>query len=236
MCLADMATKVGVATLVKGINDFIFEWQKLGLVADSRQHSAYRRAGGVTEITWGDDGYVLKDDQFASLLEYINLVENRQYSMLLPEGDMFQFSFSVSRDVLVKHRLCWYPCPIKLSPDEVENSSVVEAILERMGRGDIEGFYAKSPVRFDYDPLSVAEDHPEVHLHLISEDCRIPVKSPLCLKKFIQFIMENFYRDLSGLSRLSQNTITWRGRDSLSHAQKSKLHLNEFPELRPQND
>lgn len=221
--------KVSAGKLVKGINEFIFEWQKAGLVSDSRNHNAYRRAGGVHEVTWGDDGYVLKGDQFASFNEYINLVENRQYSMLLAEGDILQFSFSLNRDVIVGHRLCWHPCPVKLTRDEIENSSLVDAILERMSNGDLKDFYSKSPMRFDFDPIGASEQHPEVHLHLISEDCRLPVKTPLCLRKFIDFITENFYSDTSEILRLNQKAVSWDGADKLTRDQRSRLHLNVFP-------
>jgi hypothetical protein len=223
--------KISVGNLVKGLNTFIFEWQKAGLVADSRQHNAYTRARGIVEVTWGDDGYVLKDDQFASLNEYINLVESRQYSMLLSEGDMLQFSFSLDRSTVVRHRLCWYPCPIKLTRDEIENSSLIDAMLERMANGDLEDFYSKSPIRFDFDPADGSEDHPVVHLHMISEECRIPVKSPLCLRRFVDFIAENFYSDIEEIRRLNQNAVTWIGTDTLTDHQKSKLHVNSFPAI-----
>jgi hypothetical protein len=223
--------KISAGNLVKGINDFIFEWQKTGLVSDSRIHNAYRRSSGVTEITWGDDGYVLTDDRFASLNEYINLVEARQYSILLSEGDILQFSFSLKRDQVVKHRLCWYPCPIRLSRDDIENSSLIDAILEKMNNGDFDDFFCKTPLRFDFDPDNSSEEHPEVHLHMISEDCRLPVKTPLCLRKFIEFISDNFYSEVAEILKLNEKAITWDGGDKLTEKQKAKMHINSFPSL-----
>lgn len=223
--------KIAVGKLVKGVNDLIFEWQKAGLVSDSRIHSAFRRAGGLCEVTWGDDGYVLKDDKFASLNEYINLVDNRQYSMLLSEGDMLQFSFTLNRDEVVKHRLCWYPCPLSLSREEVENSGLTDAIIERMSSGCFEDFYSKSPLRFDFDPVNSSEDHPEVHLHMVSEDCRIPVKTPLCLKKFLDFIVENFYSNSKELLKLNESATSWGEVDKLTAIQKSKFHINRFSSI-----
>lgn len=221
--------KISAGNLVKGINDFIFEWQKSGLVADSRMHDTYRRAGGVIDVTWGNDGYVLKDDKFASLHEYLNLIENRQYSMLLSEGDMFQFSFSLERGLVVKHRLCWYPCPVKVSREEIETSSLVDAILERMGSGTFDDLYCRTPIRFDFDSKQSSENHPAVHLHMNSEDCRIPVKTPLCLRSFIDFVLENFYSSIEGIGSLNKNAVTWPSVDLLTPGQKARLHINTFP-------
>lgn len=220
--------KISPGKLVSGINDFIFEWKKLGIVSDSRLHSSFKKSGSLIEVSWANDGYVLKDEQFASLSEYINLVENRQYSLLMDRGDMFQISFTLNRDQLVKHRLCWYPCPIRLSRDEIENSNVVDAIVERMNNAEVKDFYSKSPIRFDFDPKGATEKHPVSHLHLISEDCRIPVKTPLCLRKFMDFVTSNFYTDLEEICKLNNSTITWNRIDSLTAGQKKKLHLNIF--------
>lgn len=214
--------------LASEINDFLFRWQEAGIISDSRYHKCFNKSGENTEVTWGNDGYILKDNNFASLAEYISLVENRQYSALLSGGDLLQISFTTNRDSVVKHRLCWYPCPVNISRDAIENSSVVDAILEVMSNADLDGFHSKSPIRFDFDPNGATEEHPEVHLHMISEDCRIAVKGPLCLKRFTDFVIKHFYGNSQQLKELNAKSASWHVPDRLTPNQKKYLHLNFF--------
>lgn len=214
--------------IAKGINDFIFELNKAGLILDSRFHQQFTKSQNSIDVTWGNDGYVLKDNNFASIDEYLNLLEARQYSILLPEGDFFQISFSVQRNKIVKHRLCWYPCPIKVTSEEVGSLGVLDAVLDKIENADFIDFLSKSPVRFDFDPNSKSIDHPEVHMHLSMEDCRIPVKTPLCLRKFLHFIFKNFYADVKEITPLIEEAITWPGKDLLDNQHKELMHINIF--------
>lgn len=214
--------------LATAIDDLIFAWQKHELVLDSRKHKIYRKGNGINEVTWGNDGYILKDEKFCSLSEYAALLENRQYSMLLSDGSLFQFSFSFSRELIVKHRLCWYPAPIAISPQELETSDIQELILNNMKDANLENFLSRSPIRFDYSESDGSDDHPEVHLHVSVESCRIPVRTPLCLNKFLMFVVENFYPELPRDSPLTRQAKTWAGKDTLTASQKAKMHINIF--------
>ncbi len=212
--------------LVESINRFIFNWQIKGLVHDSRNHTIFRKSGGLKEVTWGNDGYILKDEEFSSISEYCSLVENRQYSMLLSDGSLFQISYTLDRSTIVKHRLCWYPCPIQVDSYDLDSSDITDIILEKMSQGDIESFRSRSPLRFDYAPNQATEEHATVHMHLSEETCRIPVKSPLCLKEFVTFIVLNFYDVLVQDPSLYQELKTWGRIDTLTPGQKSRLHIN----------
>lgn len=218
--------KMSYSNLIGDINNIIFEWQKSGLVSGSRLHQAFAKSNNITEVTWGNDGYVLKGEKFTSIAEYCSLIENRQYSMLLNDGSIFQFYYSLRRDKIIKHRLCWYPAPIDINPEDYFTESVVDLILEKMSLGDLDVFRARSPIRFDYNQDDARDGHPAVHMHISDEDCRIPVKTPLCLRKFMTFIVENFYPDLNGASKLYKNLRTWEGLDALSAYDRSRFHLN----------
>ncbi|MGR5309560.1 DUF2290 domain-containing protein [Photobacterium damselae] len=182
----------------------------------------------MKEVSWGNDGYILKDEEFSSISEYCSLVENRQYSMLLNDGSLFQISYSLDRSKIVKHRLCWYPCPIQVDAADLDGSDITDIILEKMSKGDIESFRSRSPLRFDYAPKQSKENHPTVHMHMSEESCRIPVKSPLCLKEFVTFIVTNFYDCLVQDTSLYQELRTWDGIDTLTQGQKERLHINTF--------
>lgn len=206
------------------INQLIFEWQKHGLVLDSRNHQGYQRANGVVEITWGNDGYILKDNPFASLEEYCSLIESRQYSMLLTDGAMVQISYKLDRQNIIGHRLCWYPSPIELD-ENVDNYSMVDYVLERMASGDTHFFRSRSPLRFDFAPNQAKEDHPVTHLHLGHEDCRIPVRTSLSIRTFMMFIVENFYPEVKQNHSLHSTTAHWFCADDLTAGQRLRHHL-----------
>lgn len=211
--------------LIASINQLIFDWQKYGLVLDSRNHQAYQRANGVIEVTWGNDGYILKDNTFASLEEYCSLIESRQYSMLLTDGSMLQLSYKLDRREITGHRLCWYPSPVELD-EKIDIYSIVDYVLERMATGDTRFFRARSPLRFDFAPEQAKEDHPVTHLHLGHEDCRIPVKSSLSLKAFMSFIVENFYPEVKENKSLHSASAHWFSGDLLTDGQRLRHHIN----------
>lgn len=214
--------------LIGSINRLVFEWQKRGLAIDSRNHHAYQRANGISEVTWGNDGYVLKDNAFSSLSEYCSLIENQQYSMLLSDGAFFQISYQIHRQEVVSHRLCWYPSPIEL-PEYFEREEIVEIVLNKMSSGDLDDFKSRSPLRFDYAPSQAAEDHPHTHFHIGHEDCRIPVKSALSLRSFISFIANNFYPDLAVNPKMHDEVANWFCDDNLTQLQKERFHINIIP-------
>lgn len=223
---------ISAKNLSRFMNDLIYQWQKKGLLSDTRQHSPFKRSNGLLEVTWRNEGYVLKNNNFATFQEYVDLIENRQYSALMANGDFFQISYSIRKDTIVKHRLCWYPCPIEILSDDLENGGIIDALLDRMSGAKLNQLQSKGPVRFDYDSLEYSEEHPEIHLHMIDENCRIPVKTPLCLRNFFDFIFRNFYSHTPELVTLNSKTKTWNTLDRLTDYQRSIMHLNIFQDAK----
>lgn len=89
-------------------------------------------------------------------------------------------------------------------------------------------FYHRSPIRFDFDimPSDKKDMHPDVHLHISMENCRIPVEGPLCIREFMKFIVENFYPDIPVDGSLVNGLPSWNCNDMLTNFHKSKLHFN----------
>lgn len=210
--------------LIGHIHQLIFEWQRCGLVLDSRNHQAYKRANGIVEVTWGNDGYVMKNNDYASLDEYCSLIESKQYSMLLSDGAMIQVSYKFEQKRIVGHRLCWYPSPIEID-ENVDGYSLVDYVLEQMASGNTQNFRSRGPLRFDYAPDQAREDHPVSHLHLGHEDCRIPVKSSLSIRAFMMFIVQNFYPAIIQKAALHAEAAHWFCADALTEGQRFRHHL-----------
>src|SRR5579872_5540794 len=151
-------------------------------------------------ITWRSDvgDFAFKSEVFASISEYCNLLANRQYSFVLFDGSLIQISYVLERTDVIKHRLCYYPCPIVINNEDLVDFGLLD-LIELI---DYEEFRIRlrlqSPIRFDLDLDSVAGDHPASHLHLSREDCRVPVCAPLSIGQFIGFVFRHFYPDQWG--------------------------------------
>ena len=147
-----------------------------------------------TIVTWNSvDVHVLSSTVFATIQEFRELVEKRQYTMILLDGSLLQLSYVFERNNLVKHRLGYFPCPFVMDPSDITGLGLIDLIdiLELDGFSD--SIRLRSPLRFDYDRDAAKPGHPASHLHLSHEECRVPVHSPLCIGRFLDFVFRHFY-------------------------------------------
>lgn len=224
---------ISANNIVQSINSLSFELLKAGIIVESREHSIVTLSGSKTRISWGQDGYILVHNGFASLQEYIDLVDNRQYSMLFEDGSFAQISYELKRSNLTKHRLCWYPCPLHLERDEWQERGLTDVILDKIHDADLDVFRSRTPLRFDYDPDAQLPGHPSVHLHLNEEECRIPVKSPISLRRFFDFINTHFLESIISPEILKQNAFSWQLGDKLTADERADLHFSYIENIDP---
>ncbi|MCH7336185.1 DUF2290 domain-containing protein [Acinetobacter sp. NIPH 2699] len=225
------------------INKLCYEWEKAGLALASNNTVVKQNGEGRSLITWKEEGAALKQNEFSTLSEYLTLLKCSQYTMVLYDGSILQISYKIKRNEIIGHRLGWFPSPINLvnvqDIDEIvfkiheslnTNSSLLEEYLtdpEPSYPINLDSFYQRSSIRFDYDmmPSDRKDKHPDVHLHISIEDCRIPVKGPLCLRKFMAFIVENFYPHLPLEGSLVNDLPSWFSQDMLTQYHRNKFHL-----------
>lgn len=228
------------------INKLCFEWEKAGLVLSSNSTVVKQNGEGRSLVTWKEEGGALKNNDFSTLSEYLMLLKYSQYTMVLYDGSILQISYKIKRNEIIGHRLCWFPSPLEIDEGQnVEdiiykiheslssNSSLLEEYLtspEFNSEINLNKFYHRSPIRFDYDimPDERKDKHPDVHLHISIEDCRIPVKGPLCLRRFMAFIVENFYPHLPLEGSLVNDLPSWFSNDMLTDHHRSKFHLHSL--------
>jgi hypothetical protein len=126
-------------------------------------------------------------------IAYSKIEGNDQYHVKLPDGGLllFQYSFDAESDMLLKHRLCFFPSPRLPTMEEApelyqDDLTYADLVLERLVR---------FPIRFDFDPENAKDVvHPHCHLTLGQFDnCRIPVSHPVSPYTFIMFVLRNFY-------------------------------------------
>ena len=83
-------------------------------------------------------------------------------------------------------------CPFDLELEYLDTFTLSELIDVYFEEGT-DRVRLRTPVRFDYDPTAHSQHHPASHMTIQWSHSRIPVKSPLSLGHFIQFVFHNFY-------------------------------------------
>ena len=149
---------------------------------------------GEAMITWSNET-TLSDlfDLDSTWDEYIETMRRRWFSVVLWDGAYLQCSYTFSGARLIKHRLCYFPCPISFTETEASRLTIEEMMFlledhELRNRLRLEG-----PLRFDYDQGAGSVDHPPVHLTISRKSCRIPVSYPLSVGHFVRFVFAHFY-------------------------------------------
>lgn len=135
---------------------------------------------------------------FTTLNQYISIYETGAYHCILFDGSIIRTYFKFSKNILLQEILLYWPAPLNIPEDEVDELGIREAIsmsFSDQGLRD-ERSSMRSPVRFDFDPSKSNENHPETHIHIQHANCRISARRPICFNTFVKFIFKNFYPDI----------------------------------------
>lgn len=173
---------------------------KVGL-AISANMPITRRSGNLVVVAPATNVHHFLDDaghssDFGSLDDYLAALRRGDFACVLMDGGLLQIAFGFRGEELVTHRLCFHPCPIDLSPQEIEGlalDELIELYLEDDWRSRLR---LRTPLRFDFDSAAARVMHSASHLHLIASNCRIPVFGPLSLGHFVRFVFRHFYPEL----------------------------------------
>ena len=183
------------ARLVKqDLDGIISVFIGLGLIDDSN-FSTLRQVDGKWEITFTGAEYIsigYSDIGYNEI--YQELVNKRSYNARLIDGGLLQMMYLFDGGKLLQHRLAYLPSPTLRSFQEDPESYLRDDLfLEIVSRRII-----PFPLRFDYDDRKDAHKdvlHPRSHLTLGDvENCRVPVTSGLSPRRFIEFVIRNFYQ------------------------------------------
>lgn len=186
-------------TIRSELDRLISELLNAELVIDSTPHVIDSSPRNIKTVTWS--AFRPPDKLlFGTLNEYKWLVQNRQFSVILFDGSILQISYTFQRGDLIRHRLCFYPYPLFLELEEWEMYQEMGfGLIDILENFNLEEFQKhlqlQSPLRFEFDLNNARENHPVSHLHLLRNDCRVPVFAPLSIGNFVQFIFRNFYSE-----------------------------------------
>lgn len=176
------------------------------LLIDEQPPVFVRLGGRDVRVRWNSGGTSdtpIRSELPDSVATYLTMVRERQFSCLTRSGAAFQLSADFSGTKLVAYRYLYNPCPVRIdlgSLDEMLGefafSDIIESEIEH--RPAIPGSQTLqvSPLRFEYDPSSVGENHAAAHLHINLPNAHIPMLRTLSVRRFMLFVSEHFEPEL----------------------------------------
>jgi hypothetical protein len=189
--------------------------------------SVVRRDGHEAIVSWATavDG---RDALFSSatLSEYLRLVADRQFSVLLADGSLIQISATFHHTRLVKHRYCLFPAPIPVAREDLVGMSLVD-IIEATPDAELRNVLTlEGPVRFDYDTTAARPGHSACHFTTSRLDTRVPVFGPLSLGHFVQFLANNYFVAWQSEPEVLNWPLRWLER-TLTPEDRRLLHIDQ---------
>lgn len=129
--------------------------------------------------------------------EYMDVIDNRQFSFLLEDGGAVQIYYQFEGEILRSARQCYFPNPVTLPSSLDGDWRDLELTLDEvLSTDDTESPFRASSwshVRFDYD--ADANSHDAAHLqHSAINNLRFPSNKIMTSSVFMDFILYNFYR------------------------------------------
>ena len=167
-----------------------------------------------------------------TISEYVDLLDNNQYSAVFGDGSIFYVECIFSGRKLNRHRYLFIPCPFveKTIASKPRQMSLADWLRESVDRNGKDVFSSKGTFRFDFVRESlhgVGEPHPVSHLTFASDTCRMPVRGPLQISSFIKFLFENFFRsDRKIWLEFAENMRLYEGEVTITNEETYLHHLN----------
>ena len=221
---------MNVEQLCAQITNFGFDLVGAELALDAKPHIAREISGNRTSLIWvRDRNAPLMIGNPSTLDCYRSLVEAKDYSYLMNDGEVIQIALTYDGRRIAAHRFLYHPCPFPVAKAEVDKfGGRLLDFIDGTYTDDVrENLLLRSPIRFDFAPDAVTESHPASHLTLNGPDCRIPVRAPLQFGTFIEFVLRNFYTDAWPHETDTQlRRFRHDDEECLTPADRGRMHLN----------
>jgi len=120
--------------------------------------------------------------------------KERDFNFMLIDGSLIQMQYRFARNNINSHILSFLPNPsfekYQDNPEEFEKLYYgIELFTNIIDKKTI-----IFPIRFDFSEKHEEIIHPKIHATFGNyKDCRIPIAKPISPKRFISFILRNFY-------------------------------------------
>jgi len=126
------------------------------------------------------------------LLHYIDIIKKNDFNLLLSDGSVIQIAYKIFSEEIQWHRLCFFPCPIAFSDEELTEYTILDLFDVLSPEELIARTKMVTYVRFDFDRNFSDERHAHSHFTFGNSDCRVPVYGPISITHFAEFIIQNF--------------------------------------------
>lgn len=168
----------------------------------------------------------LQDRQNHSLANYLGWVRNGEFSIMLYDGALLQFTYGFDGERIISHRLAYIPCPFD-DTDDILREADMDLFVEFYEAVGMSAVQFQSAVRFDFDPMNAKPGHPAAHLTINTSETRIACAGPVSPRRFVHFIFSHFYPHLPGPAAYF-DTLPKSGHYSttISRIDQSDLHIN----------
>lgn len=227
------------------LNTLFRELKGLKLVSQYKR-SEFNSANGMVSWQRSSNQPFIAEFSELTIETYVTWVEQGDYTAILFDGSLLQTTYSYDRRGLKHHRLAYIPSPLVPTRKTDSSWSPIEQwhnFQDETATEDPPGFVdwvydylqkepfaigLRSTLRFDFDPSSARPGHPEAHLTLNSNNCRIPCVDIMEPEHFVRFIFQTFYpkehsanlRYFANLQRTRRSTVRFLPEE------QAELHVN----------
>lgn len=171
-----------------------------------------------------------------SVDEFLSILDENRYSAVFTDGALLLIQCTFVDERLDTHRYSYIPCPVdpqllQLRPDEV---TLADWLRDSVFTEGVSVFRSTGTYRFDCVRLAPSRDqspHPISHFTFGSSDCRVPVRSPLSIADFLNFVFDNFYREHRRVWLDYSSYLTCTGTDMTITVEEQQLHHLHWEEL-----
>lgn len=216
----DLCTKLN-ELLADGLSEGVFVAIQPHLLIGSQSGESLAPSQPIGMIGTGASGVTFAD--------YIQLLENARYSIVLADYSLVTIECFFETRRLVKHRYGYIPCPVVpvLAQGRPEDTAVADWLKEVVAAWGLDALLSLGTYRFDYAPKQKAQGHPASHFTFASADCRIPVRAPMGISDFLNFIFDNFFRQHLSFWRKFSPFLTCAGvEDTIEVDEMVRHHIS----------
>lgn len=195
-----------------------------GLLFETREIHSSRRGRELT-IEVGETGplSLLNSVPENSTRHYLEIIKEGKFSWMLFDASLVQIWYRIRGGEVVSHRFCYIPAPFEVDLRSGSGASDLDEIIEGGSSADPLDQSRRTILRFECDPSAQAANHPVTHLHLNSNNCRIPMRSAITVREFVNFLVRFFYS-----TQFDPEIVGTRfeGASTLSDEEQQSFHIN----------
>lgn len=181
------------------------------IVLSSNEIVMHQYGGDKFLVAWSSKptlGYLLRSCpgfvNTSPICHYIQVLKNNDFSLMLADGSLIQVAYKVENDAIQWHRLCYFPCPIIFSDEDIQEYTVLDLFEVFSDQELHDRTQMVTYFRFDFDRSFSDHRHAHSHFTFGNSECRIPVFGPISIANFFDFIVDHFLQGKYSINRSPQ--------------------------------